>query len=175
MPCSAISLGQHWLRQWLVAWWHKAITWTNVDSSKIFPVIHLIAISQEVLMNLICNKCSEITLSKRDPSYDNTCILYSTAMTREKHRLDFELTKDTLRGARCVVSIMIIFHQTSVILTTLWPHSTMIYRYYFMYASSQWETTLHCNVVSHWLNACKKWFLDLYPTLYCLWLAPWPR
>ena len=28
-----INLGQHWLRQWLVAWWHQAITWTNVDLS----------------------------------------------------------------------------------------------------------------------------------------------
>ena len=25
-----IDLRQHWLRQWLVAWWHQAITWTNV-------------------------------------------------------------------------------------------------------------------------------------------------
>ena len=24
-------------------------------------------------------------------------------------------------------------------------------------AQSQWETTLHCNVVSHWLGAHKKW------------------
>ena len=26
-----IDLGLHWLRQWFVAWWHQAITWTNVD------------------------------------------------------------------------------------------------------------------------------------------------
>ena len=25
-----INLDQHWLRQWLVAWWHQTITWTNV-------------------------------------------------------------------------------------------------------------------------------------------------
>ena len=25
-----IDLRQHWFRQWLVAWWHQAITWTNV-------------------------------------------------------------------------------------------------------------------------------------------------
>ena len=29
MPYSNIDRGQHWLRQWLVAWWHQAITWTN--------------------------------------------------------------------------------------------------------------------------------------------------
>ena len=31
MPYSEIELNQHWLRYWLVAWWHQAITWTNVD------------------------------------------------------------------------------------------------------------------------------------------------
>ena len=28
----------------------------------------------------------------------------------------------------------------------------------FVYASIQWETTLHCNVVSHWMGAYTKWF-----------------
>ena len=49
----------------LVAWRHLAITWTNVDlSSKVIRDNHLRAISQEVLMNLIHDMCSEITLSK---------------------------------------------------------------------------------------------------------------
>ena len=30
----------------------------------------------------------------------------------------------------------------------------------FVYATSQWETTLHCNVVSHWLGAYTKWTLE---------------
>ena len=56
-----MDLGQHWLR-------HCFITWTNVDiSSEVFRGIHIIAISQEVLMNLICNMCSEITLLKLLP------------------------------------------------------------------------------------------------------------
>ena len=32
MPYGNIELDQHWLRQWLVAWWHQDITWTNVNS-----------------------------------------------------------------------------------------------------------------------------------------------
>ena len=32
-PYGDRDLGQHWLRQWLVAWWHQAISWTNVDWS----------------------------------------------------------------------------------------------------------------------------------------------
>ena len=30
-------------------------------------------------------------------------------------------------------------------------------RDHFVNAPSQWETTLHCNVVSHWLGAYTKW------------------
>ena len=32
-------------------------------------------------------------------------------------------------------------------------------RDYFIYAPSQWETTLQCSVVSHWLGSCTKSFL----------------
>ena len=36
-PYADIDVYQHWLRKWLVAWRHQAITWTNFDSSsKIF-------------------------------------------------------------------------------------------------------------------------------------------
>ena len=31
-----------------------------------------------------------------------------------------------------------------------------------VYVSSQWETTLHCNVVSHWVGAFTEWSLDVY-------------
>ena len=33
-------------------------------------------------------------------------------------------------------------------------------RDHFVYAPCQWETTLHFNVVSHWLGAYTKWSLD---------------
>ena len=46
-PYDDINLGQHWLRQWLVARRHQAITRTNVDLSLVrFCGIHLRAISQ---------------------------------------------------------------------------------------------------------------------------------
>ena len=35
-PCG-IDLGQHWFRQWLGAWRHQAITWTNSDLISIKP------------------------------------------------------------------------------------------------------------------------------------------
>ena len=48
-PYGDSDLGQHWLRQWLVAWRHQAITWTNVDLSSVrLSDIHLRASSQEI-------------------------------------------------------------------------------------------------------------------------------
>ena len=42
-----IDLDRHWLRYWLGAVRHQAITWTNVDlSPKVFCGIHLRANSQ---------------------------------------------------------------------------------------------------------------------------------
>ena len=34
------------------------------------------------------------------------------------------------------------------------------FRDHFAYAPNQWETTLHCNVVSHWLGAYTTWSLQ---------------
>ena len=43
------DLGQHWLRLWLVAWRHQAITWTNADLSSVRSSdIHLRTISQGI-------------------------------------------------------------------------------------------------------------------------------
>ena len=30
-PYGDKDLGQYWLKLWLIAWWHQAIIWTNVD------------------------------------------------------------------------------------------------------------------------------------------------
>ena len=38
-------------------------------------------------------------------------------------------------------------------------HYYCLHRDQFLYVPSQWETTLQCNVVSHWLGAFIKWSL----------------
>ena len=64
MQYGDINLSQHRFRQWLSAWQHQAITWTNVDLwSEVFFGIHLWAMSQEVDMYLIHNMCSEIIVA----------------------------------------------------------------------------------------------------------------
>ena len=35
----------------------------------------------------------------------------------------------------------------------------VINRGHSVYAPSQWETTLHCNILPHWLGACTEWSL----------------
>ena len=48
-PYGDRDLGLHWLMQWLVAWRHQAITWTNVDWSSVKSSdIHIRVISQEM-------------------------------------------------------------------------------------------------------------------------------
>ena len=48
-PYGNRDLGQYWLRQWLVAWGHQVITWTNVDLSSVrLSDIHLRASSQKI-------------------------------------------------------------------------------------------------------------------------------
>ena len=44
--------------------------------------------------------------------------------------------------------------------------SSYMYRDHFVYAPSQWETTLQCNVASHWLDAHTKWSLHV---------SEWPK
>ena len=60
-----IDLGQHWLRQWLVAWWHQAITWTNVDLWSVRSIgIHLRAILQKIPQPPIIKISLKITFLK---------------------------------------------------------------------------------------------------------------
>ena len=49
-----------------------------------------------------------------------------------------------------------------------------VHRDHFVYAPSQWETTLHCNVVSHWLGAYttpSQWVTTLHCNVVSHWLG----
>ena len=65
MPYGYTEMGQHWLRQWLTAWQHWAITWTNVD---LLPVksndFHLRAISEEIPQPSLVKHTLKITYLK---------------------------------------------------------------------------------------------------------------
>ena len=40
---------------------------------------------------------------------------------------------------------------------------------YSVHVLSQWEMTLHCNVISHWLGTCTKWSLKRWAFV---WFSP---
>ena len=59
------DLGQNWLRWWLVAWRHRAITWTSVDLPSVRSIgIHLTTILQEILQPSITKISWKITILK---------------------------------------------------------------------------------------------------------------
>ena len=64
-PYDDINLVQHWLRSWLAAWRHQAITWTNVDLSLVRSSgIHLSAILQEIPQPSVTEISLKIYISK---------------------------------------------------------------------------------------------------------------
>ena len=52
-------------------------------------------------------------------------------------------------------------HMVSNILVKIASENGLISRDHSVYAPNQWEMTLHCNVISHWLGAYRKWSLDV--------------
>ena len=64
-PYGDRDLGQHWLRQWLVAWRHQAITWIIADLSSVrLNDIHHRAISQGMPQPSNTKACLKITYLK---------------------------------------------------------------------------------------------------------------
>ena len=64
-PYGGRDLGQYWFRQWLVAWRHQAITWTNVDwSSAKTSDIHIRAMSQQMPQSSITKIRLKVTYPK---------------------------------------------------------------------------------------------------------------
>ena len=67
-----------------------------------------------------------------------------SCMTQQSSHIDLLLKKLDCYGNICSITDV----------------SSQLPRDHFVYASSQWETTLQCNVVSHWLGAFTKWSLN---------------
>ena len=86
MPYGDIDLGQHWLRLWLVAWQHQAITWTNVDWSSVKSSdINIRAISQEMSQPSITKICLKITCLKFHSNFPGSNELTQLHGRNKKH------------------------------------------------------------------------------------------
>ena len=62
IPYGDRDLSEHWLRQWLIAWWHQAITRTNDFWLVRFCEINPRAMSQHVSKLLFCIMILKIVL-----------------------------------------------------------------------------------------------------------------
>ena len=69
---------------------------------------------------------------------------------------------DQIYSKSAYVQVMVSFPDLCQAITC--TNGDPVYRDHFVYAPSQWETTLHCNVVSHWLGAYTKWSLCIIAT-----------
>ena len=80
--------GQHWFRQWLVAWWHQDIAWTNVDLSSVGSSdILLRTISQEIPQPSITKTSMKIAYLKfhSDHSEANELMRFQMLPTHNIH------------------------------------------------------------------------------------------
>ena len=62
--------------------------------------------------------------------------------------------------AVCVIAAQQLWDQHH--LRSTWWGTHPLIQNHFVNAPSQWETTLQCNVVSHWLGAFTKWTLPIW-------------
>ena len=77
-PYGDRDLGQHWLRKWLVAWQHQAITWTNIDWSSVMSSDnHIRAISHKMPQPSITKIHLKITYLKFNSNFSGANVLIS--------------------------------------------------------------------------------------------------
>ena len=76
-PYGNKDLVQHWFRQWLVAWRHQAITWTNVDLSSVeFCGMHLTTILLTVAIHEMSSKIIFLKLQPHVPGANELIIFF---------------------------------------------------------------------------------------------------
>ena len=83
-PYGDRDLSQHWLKKWLVAWLHQAITRTYVDLSS--SDIHIMAISQEMPQPSFTKIRFKITFLKFHPNFPEANVLISRLLMTWQHK-----------------------------------------------------------------------------------------
>ena len=80
-PYDDRDLGHHWLKQWLVAWQHQAITWTNVDFSSVkyysnFPGVNELNRAKARLLSVIPHNYLPCTLNNATNMWNSVISIY---------------------------------------------------------------------------------------------------
>ena len=79
-------------------------------------------------------------------------------------------SRHTTRGACMCETCLVKCDQ--ILRTQLVIQECFAFRDHSVHAPSQWETTLHCNVVPHWLVTYTKWSLDFTRSHQPFWTVP---
>ena len=118
-PYGDRDLGQHWLRWWLVAWPHQAITWTIVDLSSV-RVIHLRASSQEIPQPSI----TEIIWKMNSFKFPRGQWVKQYYKDKSIHLFILRLAKCAVRAVSpslALLAPMTCVHQEVSVTTVVWP------------------------------------------------------
>ena len=115
-PYGEMHLGQLWFRSWLFAWWHQAITWSNVYFQLVmFCDIHMRTISQPMPKLLLCIKSLNIfsfDVTAPPPGTIETMCFAWTSSYRLHILFHFTAFVVTLNGVQ--VSRVYLFHNCPV-------------------------------------------------------------
>ena len=117
-----------------------------------------------------CAKMCWITEQKEDENI-NMILRYFPKVTNCKYFVDYMMIYSISKYCSDFFSCPLEFNFTAYIQWMCSHHCTVAENKIihshgsFLYAPSQWETTLQCNVVSHWLSACIIWSLRFLTTI----------
>ena len=150
-----LTADQHWFKKCLVLNRQHAITYPMITR----PVYRQTYASPGSI-NLAISMSKYSDSKKNNLSAIYICIIYKHQRSSSWHKCIDDQTK-SLMGCLCIhVLFAYSWHKTlsmhSVDLTQCSAvHCSTIdeCRDHFVYASSQWETNFHCNVIFHWLGA----------------------
>ena len=135
------------------------------------------------LFTCMCHNCQAVVMSS--PALQINCDVINRMWTNQmrqdvdewKSSFDHHWTVYVL--SQCYFGVYFPCSFTSQEINTkitfLWVHKQFTTPTYTLssiktlYTPSQWKTTLHCNVVSHWLGAYTKWSLLTFWLSTCLW------
>ena len=149
------EIWQHFNTQWWKLWGVALYDMWHLDILEAGIAEHSVCLP----MLFICYSCewieAHILITKNERS-EKTTVVKTDPITSYCVSSWFSL---------CTGWKWFMFYQVPLYFPAGMGHRIHIYytRGHFVYASSQWETMLPCNVVSHWLGAYTEWSL-----LYCM-------
>ena len=127
-PYGDRDMDQHWLRQWLVAWQHQAITWTNIDLSSVRSSNILLGIiSHKIPQPLIIEISLKITCLNFYSNLPGANELIYTIHTKYHHHYSYDDEWRWFTHQRLILGFTILNDLLGQCYNTTWMHSLFFY------------------------------------------------